>query len=162
MLLRSLGSVSPEPPSPPALFICPRSSNPCICHTSEKPPRKFFRCHTSKNGLPQVLCLPHLRPPPLPECLLRGLTPSGGEGLCFLPRLSFPLHPQTSRGYSPLGVIAQHQFIRVTSLPWGQSKGNESRGRAGHGCQLLSPRRNGERQTVNGFLAWYFDITLVL
>ena len=40
------------------------TAKPCICHTSGKSPSKSIVCHTSKNLLPQVLCLPHLRPPP--------------------------------------------------------------------------------------------------
>ena len=35
------------------------------CHRSAKSPAKSNHCHTSKNLLPQVLYLPHLRTPPL-------------------------------------------------------------------------------------------------
>jgi hypothetical protein len=45
-----------------SLAPCHRKS--CVCHTSEKSPANLFICHTSKNGLPQVPCLPHLRHPP--------------------------------------------------------------------------------------------------
>ena len=44
------------------LVACHRKS--CVCHTSEKSPANPFICHTSKNGLQQVPCLPHLRYPP--------------------------------------------------------------------------------------------------
>ena len=44
--------------------LCKNAPKSCICHRSAKSPSKFFICHTSKNALPQVLCLPHLRVPP--------------------------------------------------------------------------------------------------
>ncbi len=47
-------------------------TNSFICHTSEKLPPKSNHCHTSKNTPPQILCLPHLRPPPF--------IPGRGEG----------------------------------------------------------------------------------
>jgi len=39
------------------------------CHTSEKSPANSNHCHSSKNTLPQVLCLPHIQAPP-PGCPL--------------------------------------------------------------------------------------------
>lgn len=53
-------TISPAHPS----TICKNAAKSCICHRSAKPARKPFICHTSKNALPQVLCLPHLRVPP--------------------------------------------------------------------------------------------------
>src|SRR5205814_4825764 len=41
------------------LVACHRKS--CVCHTSEKSPAKLYIYHTSKNGIQQVPCLPHLR-----------------------------------------------------------------------------------------------------
>src|SRR5437016_11213790 len=47
------------------LVLPPKNSaKSCICHRSEEFVRKSFACHTSENGLPQVLYLPHLRDPP--------------------------------------------------------------------------------------------------
>ncbi len=51
-------------PSAPHPSFAPRHRKSCVCHTSEKSPANSFICHTSKNGLPQVPCLPHLRYPP--------------------------------------------------------------------------------------------------
>src|SRR5689334_905380 len=43
---------------------CPPVTKFFICHTSAESAAKSFPCHTSKNPLPQPLCLPHLRHPP--------------------------------------------------------------------------------------------------
>ena len=43
----------------------------CVCHRSAKSPPKSFPCHTSKNALPQVLCLPHIQDPPPGVCISR-------------------------------------------------------------------------------------------
>ena len=62
---------------------CCGNSKSFICHTSKELPANSFACHTSKTALPQLLCLPHLRPPP-PGQLAPGC---GGQ-----PQLhSFPL-----------------------------------------------------------------------
>ena len=74
----------------------------CVCHTSEKSPANSFIRHTSKNSLPQVPCLPHLRYPP---------------GLCasFLPirdEFNSPIARQALLLIRPRG----HQS-RITSHP---------------------------------------------
>jgi hypothetical protein len=51
-------------PSAPYSAFAPRQRRSCVCHTSEKLPANSFICHTSKNTLPRVPCLPHLRYPP--------------------------------------------------------------------------------------------------
>ena len=62
--------------SPISLFplqSCERSKS-FICHTSNEWPANSFACHTSETALAQVLCLPHLRPPPpgpFPGCVFR-------------------------------------------------------------------------------------------
>jgi hypothetical protein len=53
----------PSYPSFPHFRLPQNAPNSFPCHTSEKPTRKPFSCHTSKSALPQVLCLPHIRPP---------------------------------------------------------------------------------------------------
>ena len=45
------------------LFQSSGNSKSFICHRSKELPANSFACHTSKTGLPQVLCLPHFRPP---------------------------------------------------------------------------------------------------
>src|SRR2546430_1793249 len=82
------------------LVACHRKS--CVCHTSEKSPANSFIRHTSKNSLPQVPCLPHLRYPP---------------GLCasFLPirdEFNSPIARQALLLIRPRG----HQS-RITSHP---------------------------------------------
>ena len=42
----------------------PPLAKSCVCHRSGKSPAKSNHCHTSKNPLLQVLCLPHLGDPP--------------------------------------------------------------------------------------------------
>lgn len=59
-----------------------------ICHTSARFVAKSNHCHTSKNPLPQLFCLPHLRPPPLyPERFLQGAY----HDRSLLPHLALPL-----------------------------------------------------------------------
>ncbi len=52
-----------------SLFPMFKRSSPksCLCHRFEETTHKSFPCHTSKNPLPQVQSLPHLRPLPLPH-----------------------------------------------------------------------------------------------
>ena len=60
-LLKATLSPSAHPPENSAnSFRLATKSFPC--HTSEKRRPKSNHCHRSKNSLPQVLCLPHLRP----------------------------------------------------------------------------------------------------
>src|SRR5438045_8366754 len=75
-LLRSGVSPTPFPSITSTLFphggqriphahsLGARHRKSCVCHTSEKSPANSFIYHTSKNSLPQVPCLPHLRHPP--------------------------------------------------------------------------------------------------
>ena len=64
-------------------------TNSFICHRSEETPCKSFPCHTSKNPLPQVLCLPHIQaPPPGPLRPPRAVIPSRRRGSCSVFRIS--------------------------------------------------------------------------
>jgi hypothetical protein len=54
--------------------LAPHHCKPCVCHTSEKSSANSFVCHTSKNRLLQVPCLPHLR---YPRCVYLFLLNSG-------------------------------------------------------------------------------------
>lgn len=66
----------------------PASAKSFICHTSAKCASKSNHCHTSRNPLPQLFCLPHLRPPPLyPERFLQGAY----HDRSLLPHLALPL-----------------------------------------------------------------------
>ena len=58
-------------------------TNSFICHRSEETPCKSFPCHTSKNPLPQVLCLPHIQDPPGPLRPPRNVIPSRRRGICL-------------------------------------------------------------------------------
>ena len=140
-----LPSSSALDPLTPVFATHPRNHpvSPFVATLPKTASRKSFVCHTC--ATPSPTRVPSARG--LPRVEARAF-------VFFLVSPSLFTHPftSTSKGYTPLGVIAPHQFIRVTSLPWGQSKGNESRGRASHWLSAFVPkakRRTAKRRTAN-------------
>ena len=100
-----------------------------ICHRSEKSRAKSNHCHTSKNQLPQLLCLPHIRTP----------LPAVCSALNYLGTLT----------------IRRRMVILSERLSRAQSRGSESKDPSllphARAETLLSatPMANGKRSVVN-------------
>src|SRR5213082_3476079 len=94
--------------------LCKNAAKSCICHRSAKSACKSFSCHTSKNALPQVLCLPHLRHPP------------GGAQTGFESRLS--------NFSAPAKASISQSFLtkKIGSVILSPSEGNSHREQTAH------------------------------
>ncbi len=93
------------------------------CHTSGRPTCKCFVCHTSKNALPQVLYLPHIRYPP---GRVRPLVPS---------RHSLLLTCHSRQAGRQIGGL---RIQRQRSRGW--SRGGRNRGRREIRSRRFSPQ----------------------